>query len=54
VSWGLLWTVVFFSAFLAFTWVSLLIAVRGIGEIRDLVSRLEKGDGGPGTGSGEP
>ena len=43
-SWSLLWTVVFFSAFGAFTWVSGLIAVRGIDEIRDLVARLETGE----------
>jgi hypothetical protein len=42
-SWSLLWTVVFFTAFGAFTWVSLLIAVRGIDEIRDLIARLETG-----------
>lgn len=41
--WSALWTVVFFAAFAAFTWVSAMIAVRGIGEIRDLVARLETG-----------
>jgi hypothetical protein len=43
VIWSALWTVVFFAAFAAFTWVSAMIAVRGIGEIRDLVARLETG-----------
>jgi hypothetical protein len=43
VSWSVLWTVVFFAAFAAFTWVSLLIAVRGIHEIRELIVHLETG-----------
>jgi hypothetical protein len=36
--------VVFVSAFGAFTWVSALIAVRGIGEIRGLIARLDRGE----------
>jgi len=43
VSWSALWAAVFFAAFAAFTWVSLMIAVRGIDEIRELIARLETG-----------
>lgn len=43
------WAIVFFGAFAAFTVISALIAVKGVGEIRELFDHLESGrrDGGP-------
>jgi hypothetical protein len=43
------WAVVFFGAFAAFTVISALIAVKGVGEIRVLFDHLESGrkDGDP-------
>lgn len=41
-SWALLWLATFVVAFLAFSLVSLVIAVRGVGEIRELFSALEE------------
>jgi hypothetical protein len=42
VSWALLWLATFVGAFLAFGLISLVIAVRGVGEIRELFSALEE------------
>ena len=41
-SWALVWLTTFVVAFLAFTLISLAIAVRGIGEIRELFAALEE------------
>ena len=41
-SWALLWLATFVVAFLAFSLISLVIAVRGVGEIRELFSALEE------------
>jgi hypothetical protein len=41
-SWALLWLVAFAVAFLAFVVISLAIAVRGVGEIRELFAALEE------------
>ena len=41
-SWALLWLATFVAAFLAFSLISLVIAVRGVGEIRKLFSALEE------------
>ena len=49
------WAFVFFFAFAAFTVVSALIAVKGVGEIRALFRHLEAGRGSseePGRGKG--
>jgi hypothetical protein len=42
VSWALLWLATFVVAFLAFSLISLVIAVRGVAEIRELFSALEE------------
>ena len=41
-SWATLWLVAFVVAFLAFGLISLLIAVRGVAEIRELFATLEQ------------
>ena len=41
-SWALFWLVAFVVAFGAFTLISLVIAVRGVAEIRELFTALEK------------
>jgi hypothetical protein len=41
-SWALLWLATFVVAFGAFSVISLVIAVRGVGEIRELFSALEE------------
>lgn len=41
-SWALLWLATFVVAFLAFSLISLVIAVRGVAEIRELFSALEE------------
>jgi len=41
-SWALLWLVAFAVALVSFTLISLVIAVRGIGEIRELFAALEE------------
>ena len=41
-SWTLVWLATFVVAFLAFGLISLVIAVRGVGEIRELFSALEE------------
>ena len=41
-SWALVWLATFVVAFLAFSLISLVIAVRGVAEIRDLFSALEE------------
>ena len=41
-SWTLLWLATFGVAFLAFSLISLVIAVRGVAEIRELFSALEE------------
>ncbi len=40
-SWGSFWLVVFAASFAAFTLISLLIAVRGAAEVRDLFDTLK-------------
>lgn len=40
-SWGALWLAVFVAAFAAFGLISLVIAVRGVAEIRRLFADLE-------------
>ncbi len=40
-SWDSLWLVVFAASFAAFTLISLLIAVRGAAEVRDLFDTLK-------------
>jgi hypothetical protein len=42
VSWAVFWLGSFVVAFVAFSLVSLLIAVRGVAEIRDLFAALEE------------
>jgi hypothetical protein len=42
VSWAAFWLGSFVVAFVAFSLVSLLIAVRGVAEIRDLFAALEE------------
>jgi len=42
VSWALFWLVSFAVAFVGFSAISLVIAVRGVAEIRDLFSALEE------------
>jgi len=42
VSWALVWLVAFAVAFGAFTLISLVIAVRGVDEIRELFAALEE------------
>jgi hypothetical protein len=41
-SWALFWLAAFVAAFGAFSLISLLIAVRGVAEIRELFSALEE------------
>jgi hypothetical protein len=41
-SWALFWLAAFIVAFLGFALISLVIAVRGIGEIRELFAALEE------------
>ena len=41
-SWALFWLVAFVGAFGGFTLISLAIAVRGVAEIRELFTALEK------------
>ena len=41
-SWALFWLVTFVAAFTGFTLISLVIAVRGVGEIRELFAALEE------------
>ena len=41
-SWSLFWLVAFVVAFGSFVVISLAIAVRGVGEIRDLFRALEE------------
>ena len=41
-SWALLWLATFVVAVLAFSLISLVIAVRGVAEIRELFSALEE------------
>lgn len=42
------WAVVFFGAFAAFVLISVLIAVKGLGEIGELFRHLERGRAGRG------
>jgi hypothetical protein len=42
VTWSAFWLASFAVAFLAFCLISLLIAVRGVGEIRELFAALEE------------
>jgi hypothetical protein len=42
VIWATFWLVSFAAAFLAFSLVSVLIAVRGVAEIRELFAALEE------------
>jgi hypothetical protein len=42
VSWGIVWLAAFVVAFSGFTLISLVIAVRGVGEIRELFAALEE------------
>jgi len=42
VSWALLWLIAFVAALGAFTLISLVIAIRGVAEIRELFSALEE------------
>jgi hypothetical protein len=41
-SWALFWLVAFAVAFASFVLISLAIAVRGVGEIRELFATLEE------------
>lgn len=41
-SWALFWLATFVVAFVAFCLISLVIAVRGVAEIRELFSALEE------------
>ena len=41
-SWGLVWLAAFVVAFFSFTLISLVIAVRGVAEIRELFAALEE------------
>ena len=41
-TWAFFWLVSFVAAFLAFTLISLIIAVRGVAEIRELFAALEE------------
>jgi hypothetical protein len=41
-SWALFWLVAFVAAFGGFTLISLVIAVKGVAEIRELFTALEK------------
>ena len=41
-SWAFFWLAAFVAAFGAFTLISLVIAVRGVAEIRELFSSLEE------------
>lgn len=40
-SWAIFWLITFVAAFSAFTLISLVIAVRGVAEIRELFTALE-------------
>ena len=40
------WQVVFWGSFVAFTAVSLLVALKGVGELRELFRALRSRDGG--------
>jgi hypothetical protein len=42
VSWGIVWLAAFVVAFGGFTLISLVIAVRGVAEIRELFAALEE------------
>jgi hypothetical protein len=42
VSWALVWLVAFVVAFGGFTLISLVIAVRGVAEIRELFAALDE------------
>jgi hypothetical protein len=42
VSWALFWLVVFVAALASFTLISLVIAVRGVAEIRELFATLDE------------
>jgi hypothetical protein len=42
VSWELVWLAAFVVAFSSFTLISLVIAVRGVAEIRELFAALEE------------
>jgi len=50
VSWINLWAVVFFGALAAFGVISALIAVKGVGEIRELFAHLLAGRKQDGSG----
>jgi hypothetical protein len=41
-TWSAFWLGTFVVAFLAFSLISLLIAVRGVGEVRELFAALEE------------
>jgi hypothetical protein len=41
-SWAVFWLATFVVAFVAFTLISLVIAVRGVAEIRELFAALEE------------
>jgi hypothetical protein len=41
-SWSLFWLIAFVVAFSGFTLISLVIAVRGVAEIRELLGALEE------------
>jgi hypothetical protein len=49
-SWNNLWAVVFFSALAGFAVISALIAVMGVGEIRELFAHLAAGRRQDGSG----
>jgi hypothetical protein len=50
VSWNSLWFVVFFGALAGFAILSALIAVKGVGEIRELFAHLLAGRKQDGSG----
>ena len=41
--WTTFWSVVFFGTLVGFVCVSLLVAVKGVGDLRDLFSKLRQG-----------
>jgi hypothetical protein len=41
-TWPIFWGITFFLAFLAFCVISALIAIKGVGEIRELFAALEE------------
>ncbi len=53
-TWNALWAAVFFGSLAAFAVISALIAVKGVGEIRELFVHLtaERPDDQPGGGDG--